>query len=141
MRSAASYTHTRGRIGAVLVFLGAILLLGSAGTKVAHVPAVVNQLAANGFPPDKAMFVAFLELSSAALFLFPATRAVGLLLVSSFLGGAIATHLQHSQSIAPPSILLLLLWLGAWLRHPEILWSFRAKKSSATVSSSLRQVA
>jgi hypothetical protein len=137
----ALHTHTRGRIGAVLIFLGAISLLGSADAKLAHVPAVINQLAANGFSPDKAMFVAFLEVSSAALFLFPATRAVGLLLVSSFLGGAIATHLQHSQSIAPPSILLLLLWLGAWLRHPEILWSFPPKRSSAPASGSLRQVA
>ena len=38
---------------------------------------------------------------------------------------AIATHVQHDQLhlAAPASAVLCLIWLGAWLRHPEILWS------------------
>jgi len=101
------------------------MLLGSAGAKFARVPKVVNELGAAGFDWNKLLFVASLEVLSAVLLLIPFTRSAGLLLVSSFLGGAIATHLQHGQPIIQPSLVLFLLWLGAWLRHPMVLWSFR----------------
>jgi hypothetical protein len=114
---------TRRTIGTTLIVLGGALLLGSAGAKLAHVPQVVAQMNSVGFSGEKVTFVAILELVSALLFLIPATRSAGLLLVSSFLGGAIATHLQHGQPILPPSIMLILLWVGAWLRHPIILWN------------------
>ena len=109
--------------GKVLIALGGLMLIGSAGTKFAHVPAVVTQLGAMGFYGNRLMFVAVLEVVSALLFLVPVTRSAGLLLVSSFLGGAIATHLQHGQPIIQPSFVLILIWLGAWLRHPELLRS------------------
>ena len=110
-------------IGAILTTLIAVLLLASASSKFAHVPSVVNQLAAAGIAGKSLIFVAVLETLSAALFLIPTTRSLGLLLVSAFLGGAIATHLQHALSIASPSLILGLAWFGAWLRHPQILWS------------------
>ena len=44
-----------------------------------------------------------LEIVSAVLFLISFTRSLGLLLVSSFLGGAIATHLPHGQPIYQPA--------------------------------------
>ena len=118
---------TRRIIGTTLIVVGGVLLLGSAGAKLAHVPQVIAQMSSVGFSGEKVAFVAILELCSALLFLIPATRAAGLLMVSSFLGGAIATHLQHGQPILPPSIMLTVLWLGAWLRHPVILWNGAAR--------------
>jgi hypothetical protein len=113
---------TRRIIGITLIVVGGVLLLGSAGAKLAHVPPVVAQMSSVGFTGEQLTFVAILELFSGLLFLIPATRSAGLLLVSSFLGGAIATHLQHGQPVLPPSLMLILMWLGAWLRHPVILW-------------------
>jgi DoxX-like protein len=110
--------------GAILMTLMAVLLLASASTKFAQIPPVVTQLAADGIADKRLTFVAVLEFLSAVLFLVPRTRSIGLLLVSAFLGGAIATHLQHSKSIIGPSVVLALFWLGAWLRHPELLWSW-----------------
>jgi len=121
----------RRNSGNTLIFLGSVLLLGSAGAKLAHVPAVVSQMASMGFPGWKLMFVAVLEVGCTVLFLIPTTRSLGLLLVSSYLGGAIATHLQHAQSILAPSIVLTLLWLGSWLRHPVVLWSWRGGENQA----------
>jgi hypothetical protein len=141
MRSeTAGVGRRRKTAGLGLITLGAIVLLASAGAKLAQVPHVASQLAAAGFSPDKVMFVAFLELLSSVLFLVPATRSFGILLASSFLGGAIATHLQHAQSIVPPSIVLLLVWLGAWLRHPEVLWSRQQNHSAEQAMDSPRQV-
>ena len=78
-----------------------------------------------GFKGGKLELIAGLEVVSALLFLLPSTRSFGLLLVSAYMGGAIATHVQHDQLhlAAPASAVLCLIWLGAWLRHPEILWS------------------
>jgi hypothetical protein len=121
----APASRIQRRFGAILTTLIAVLLLGSASAKFAHVPSVVTQLAADGIADKRLMFVATLEFLSALLFLIPTTRSAGLFLVSAFLGGAIATHLQHAKSIMGPSIVLALFWFGAGLRHPEILsnWS------------------
>jgi hypothetical protein len=113
----------RTRAGNTLITVGGLLLFGSAAAKLAHVTKVVAQMAALGFDGHKMTFVALLEVGSAVLFFVPITRSLGLLLVSSFMGGVIATHLQHDQSIAGPSIVLLALWLGMALRHREVLWS------------------
>lgn len=110
--------------GNILIFLVGALLAASAGAKFAHMPQVVRQMSPMGLEGWRLTFVAFLEISSALLFLFPATRSVGLLFVSAFMGGAIATHLEHGQAIIQPGVFLALLWLGAWLRHPQILWSW-----------------
>jgi hypothetical protein len=98
-------------------------LLASAAAKFARVPLVAAELGAFGFTGGRLTLIAIAELVSAALFLVRRTRAAGLLLVSAFLGGAIATHLQHDRSVLQPGVVLGLLWLGAWLRHPEALWS------------------
>ncbi len=113
--------------GTTLIILGGLVLVGSATSKLAHVPQVVSQMNALGFSGEKLTFIGILELLSGLLFLLPGTRSAGLLLVSSYLGGAIATHLQHGEPMLPPSIVLTVLWLGAWLRHPVILWSAAAQ--------------
>jgi len=117
-------------VGNILIALTGILLLGSAVAKLAHVPNVEMQMAAMGFGGNKLLFIGVLELGSTALFLFPLTRSFGLFLVSSYLGGAIATHVQHDKPILVPSILLLVIWLGVWLRHREAFWSFRSRKEA-----------
>ena len=109
--------------GSMLITIGGLMLIGSAAAKLAHVPQVVDQMAAMGFDGGRLTFVAVLEIASAILLLVSFTRSLGLLFVSSFLGGAIATHLQHGQPIYLPAFVLSLVWLGAWLRHPQILWS------------------
>ncbi len=109
--------------GNLLILLGGVMLLGSAGAKFARVPRVVTQLGGFGFEGNRLMWIAALEVLSALLFLVPPSRSIGLLLVSAFMGGAIATHIQHGQSFLLPAVFLSLLWLAAWLRHPEVLWS------------------
>jgi hypothetical protein len=118
-----SISAARRVTGNILIGLPGVALIGSAAAKLVHVPKVVEQMAASGFAGERLTFIAVLEVFCAVLFLIPSTRAAGLLLVSAFLGGAIATHLQHGQSVAQPGVFLAVLWVGAWLRHPQILWS------------------
>jgi len=69
------------------------------------------------------------ELVSALLFLIPVTNSLGLLLLSAYLGGAIVTHMQHGEPYVVPAVLLVLVWVAGYLRHPEVLQSFRAGKT------------
>ncbi len=120
-----STNRVRRIAGNVLIFLSGFGLLAAASTKFAHVPPVVAQLTSAGFGGEKITLVATLELVCALLFLFAPTRSIGLLLVSAFLGGAIAIHVQGGEYVGAmsPAFFMSLCWLGAWLRHPEVLWS------------------
>ena len=112
--------------GIILIYLPGLLLAVSALMKFAGVPGVVRQMAAAGFAGPKLMLIASLEILSAALFLLRRTRSLGLLLVSSYLGGALCSHVQASDYLRalPSAILLALAWTGAALRHRQTLWSF-----------------
>src|SRR5215831_19877147 len=116
---------TRRIAGNILIFLPGLVVTMSSIVKFAGVPGVVHNMAADGFANGKLSLVATLEILSAALFLFPRTRSFGVLVLSSFLGGAICTHVQMGQydKAIGPSILLTLSWIGTWLRHPQALWS------------------
>lgn len=125
MTNSTSKRQSRVLAGNIMVYLLGVLLLGSALIKFANVPTLVAQFAVLGFAGGRLTFIGILEIVSAALFLLPRTRSLGLLLVSAYLGGAIAAHVGHGQTEAiRPAILLGLFWVGAWLRHPNTLWSF-----------------
>lgn len=124
--------RVRQLAGSVLIFLPGLALAMSSIVKFAGVPKVVHQMALAGFTDGRLLLVAILEILSAVLFLYPKTRSFGLLLLSSFLGGAICAHVQMGEfpKAVGPSILLTLAWTGTWLRHPETLWSFKTNVST-----------
>ena len=115
----------RRRAGTTLTTIAGLLLLGSGTAKAVGVAPVVQPLQAYGFT-DTLPLVALLELTSAALLLIPRTRSFGLLFASAFLGGAIATHVQHHEipQVLPAAAVLTTAWVGTWLKHPVTLWSF-----------------
>jgi hypothetical protein len=129
--SNASVGKGRRIAGLVLICLGSIVLIGSAGAKFAHVPKVVNELGAMGFDGERLTMIAVAEVISALLFLLPFTRSIGLLLASAYMGGAIATHVQHGQPFIQPAMILTIIWAGAWLRHPQVLWSMNQASTSS----------
>ena len=120
MTTATGVSKVRNIVSNILIFLPSIALLGSSFTKFAHVPGIVVQMTALGFDGPRLMILAVLELASAVVFLVPKTRPFGLLLVSAYLGGAIAAQLGHGLPPEPPAVLLLLLWIGTWLKKDYI---------------------
>lgn len=120
----------------ILIFLPGLAVMMSELLKFARVPAVVNQMAAAGFSGGKILLVATLGFSSAVLFLLPRTRSIGVLLLSSFLGGAICLHVQRDEyaKTLAPAFLLTLTWIGTFLRHRQMLWSLDWDRCSRTYS-------
>lgn len=131
MNSERTQTHVPQIAGNVLIFLSGLAIAMFAIVKFAGVPRVLNTLAAEGFSGGKVTLVATLEILSAVLFLFPRTRSFGVLLLSSFLGGAICTHVQMGEypKAIGPLILLTLAWIGTGLRHPQALWSLSSSSA------------
>jgi len=125
--------NNRARLGSVLMFLPGFALAMSSILKFVHVPGVVHEMATMGFTGGRYALVATLELSSAVLYFYPRTRSFGLLFLSAFIGGAICTHVQMGEvpKAIPPAVLLTLAWIGTWLRHPEVFWSFQTSRSQA----------
>src|SRR5215470_18845023 len=112
---------TRFRTGNFLAYFLSVVLVGSATVKLLQVHPVVSRMAVLGFDGAKLTLIAILEIASALLFAYKHTRSFGLLMVSAYLGGAIATHVGHDQLPTQPAIVLALIWLAAWLRHPGML--------------------
>jgi hypothetical protein len=119
----AGITRRRRFAGMVLIAVVVLALVGAATAKFLGVAAITTQLTSFGFSRGWIIALGVIELASAVLLAIPRTRALGLLLITGFLGGAIATHIQHGQSPAQPAVLLALGWTGIWLRHPLANWS------------------
>jgi len=111
--------------GNILIYLAALVFLGSGISKLMHVPLVVTEMTLLQLTGWKYVLVVTLEIVGGVLLLFPALRSFALLYVSAHLGGAICAHLIADQNFAmlPSAVILSVCWLGMFLRHPECLWS------------------
>lgn len=77
---------------------------------------------ATGFGLDASTFkmLGIVELISLILFVIPRTGVLGTLLLAAYMGGAIATHLEHGESIMAPCIITAFIWIVAVFRFPEL---------------------
>lgn len=113
-------TKARNMLGWTLAGLVGLLLLASAADKIsgsAHSLQLGNSF---GLTAATYRTLGIIEAVSVLLFLWPRTGVLGLLLLSSYLGGAIATHLQHQQEILFPMGLAAVVWIAAVVRFPEL---------------------
>jgi hypothetical protein len=115
----------RERAGTLMLRLAVIVFFVSGVTKLMHVQPAMTEMGLLQLTGWKLNLVAGIELTSGALLLYRPLRSVALLFNSAHCGGAIVAHLIATQYFAmvPSAIVLGLVWLGAFLRHPEVLWS------------------
>ena len=112
---------TKNIINWVLAGLVAFIFLGSAGNKLSGSEEVVKMAESFGISADHFRMIAIVELIAALLFLYPRTGLLGTLLLTAFMGGAIATHVEHGQSFMAPAVILAFLWIVSVIRFPEML--------------------
>ena len=101
-------------IGGIMIVAGAPKLVGLAP------PDYVEKMGLT----ESIRLVGAGEIVTGVLLLIPRTLSPGILLTSSFWGGAICVHMTHGQSYLLQSALLVLSWVGAYLRNPAVLGSF-----------------
>jgi len=96
--------------------LTALFLFSASGKLFLH-PEQMEQMKLG----DWRIIIALGEIASILLFLFPKTNKFGVLLLSSYMGGAIIIHMTGGMSIVMPVVVLILVWVVASLRNPELL--------------------
>jgi len=95
--------------------LVALFIFSAVGKLFLH-PEMMDQMKLG----DWRVIIALGELTSALLFLFPRTNFYGVLLLSSYMGGAIILHMTGGLSIVLPAVVLIFVWLGGFVRNPDI---------------------
>ncbi|RXH56165.1 DoxX family protein [Granulicella sibirica] len=113
-------TKARNILGWTLAVLNLLLLGASATDKIIGSQHALAMGASFGLSAEAYRVLGIIELASAILFVFPRTAILGFLLLSSYMGGAIATHLQHHEPIGFPTGIEMFIWIIAVLRFPEV---------------------
>ena len=111
---------TKQIIAWVLAGIVGALFLFSASGKLMGSEEGVTQAASLGLDVSTMKMIGVVELISIILFIIPRTGVLGTLLLAAYMGGAIATHLEHGQSIVAPCVIQAFVWIVAVFRFPEL---------------------
>jgi hypothetical protein len=103
----------------ILSAIAGLLILTSGIMKLSGAPQIVEGMTKLGVGPYIPVLGA-MEVIFVVLFLFPKTSKIGFLLITCYFAGALATDLSHGNPIVTPTIILVLVWVAAFLRKPEI---------------------
>ena len=94
---------------------------------------VAKGFADTGYPAYLATPLLIVELVCVMLYLVPCTAVLGAILLTGYLGGAVATHLRigENTNALMPFIFGVMIWGGLFLRDRRIraLIPFRCNKS------------
>jgi len=108
-------------IGRVLSAIPILMLLLSASLKLAHPPQVTEMFVSQlGYPAGTLLGLAILEIACVLVYLAPPTAVLGAILMTGYLGGAIATHERVGQAFVIPLALGVCAWLGLYLRDDRL---------------------
>ena len=105
--------------GLAVLFLTVDVLL-----KVLRLGPAVEGTIALGYPAESVRLIGVIELVCVALYVVPRTSILGGLLLTGYLGGAIATHVRISSPLLThtlfPVYVALLLWVGLYQRETRL---------------------
>ena len=109
--------------GLVMSGVPALFLLVDGVMKLFKPPVVVDTTVQLGFPEAVILPLGVVLLACTALYLVPRTAVLGAILLTGYLGGAVATHVRVGEGAFPilfPVIIGTLLWGGLVLRDPQV---------------------
>src|SRR5947209_8325139 len=106
--------------GRIMSGLPVLLLVFSATLKFLR-PAFMLQTFAHLGIPERLVFpLGVLELTCTIIYLIPRTSVLGAILLTGYLGGAIATHVRIGEPYYTQFGLGVLVWLGLYLRDARL---------------------
>ena len=109
----------------------AFLIFDSVG-KLLEVQPVIDGTKQLGYPPDVVFSLGVTLLACVLAYVVPRTSVLGAVLLTGYLGGAVATHVRVGSPLFThvlfPTYVAALLWGGLMLRDARLPWS--SKRSS-----------
>lgn len=116
---------SKGRLwtGRIIFALVVLFLLFDGVTKVMRVRAVLDASAQLGYPVSTIVGIGITLLVCTAFYVIPQTSVLGAILLTAYLGGAVATQVRVGNPMFEtlfPIIFGALLWAGIFLREGRL---------------------
>lgn len=113
-----------GYFGVGLTVLVVLFLAMDAGMKIAGMPASIAATKELGFKPSLVPIIGWILAIATVLYAVPQTSVLGAILLTGYLGGAIAVQLQHGSPIVTHVLFGVYLgamaWVALWLRSASL---------------------
>ena len=110
--------------GWIISGLVAAFLFLDAAIKFIKPPQVVEAFVRSGWPIDLSVVVGAILLICTVVYLIPKISVLGAVLLTGYLGGAVATNLRLHNPLFSytlfPVYFGVLVWVGLWLREPQL---------------------
>jgi hypothetical protein len=119
-----SSARKRPIVGYVLTALVAAFLAFDMVMKVLRLAPAVQGTTELGYPAGTVVWIGMIELVCLVLYLVPRTSVLGALVLTGYLGGAIATHVRVGSPLVShtlfPIYVALMMWGGLYLRESRL---------------------
>ena len=126
MRSSTKNSQVSPKIlwaGRIISALAVLFLLMDGVQKLLETAEVVDITVRLGYPESIIVNLGIVLIASTVIYVIPRTTVLGAILLTGYLGGAVATHVRTGGplfSIVFPVILGLLIWGGPYLRDKRL---------------------
>jgi hypothetical protein len=110
--------------GRIVSALPVLFLLFDGTIHIMRIPAVVAGFAQAGFPISTAVPIGIIEIICIILYVIPRTSVLGAILLTGYLGGAVATNVRQQLPmvgyVLAPVYVAVFIWGGLWLRDNRV---------------------
>lgn len=119
-------SRTQRLTGRILTGLVILFLVFDGAIKLVPIQPVTDTMQALGWPNDAgtARMLGVITLAITLLYAVPRTAVLGAVLMTAYLGGAIATHVRIDSPLFSHTLfgvyVGLIAWAGLWLRDPRL---------------------
>jgi hypothetical protein len=116
-------SNTTRWAGLILSALAVLFLIFDGVIKVLRLAPAMESTVQLGYPESLVLGIGIVELICLAVYVIPQTSVLGAILLTGYLGGAVATQVRAGSepfSVVFPVIIGLLLWGGLYLLDPRL---------------------
>ena len=110
--------------GRIVSAIPVLFLLFDGTIHMLRIPAVVEGFAKAGFPISTALPLGIIEIICVVLYAIPRTSLLGAILLTGYLGGAVATNVRQQLPMLGyvlfPVYVGVFIWGGLWLRDARV---------------------
>ena len=109
--------------GRIISALPVLFLLMDGVMKLLKPRVVVDATVQLGYPESVILGLGIVLITCTILYIIPPTSGLGAILLTGYLGGAVATHVRVGEGLFPvlfPVIVGVLIWGGLYLRNQRV---------------------